>query len=162
LTDLILYGPRIPVCFINLTTLPAMLRSLSSCRRLSRPGKCPSSRRRSAVCFLHWSRTWATVCRPSPQSHFGSIEQGALPLAEVLVWLQDFRVGAGVCRKVARPRASCCHCTCHLLWTTLRDHCFSVDFKECRIGGCCVLGPGGPLCLHPEASLAARSAASLP
>jgi hypothetical protein len=56
-------------------------------------------------------------------------------LLKCLCGCSTFGVGSGVCLKVARPLVSRCHCVCHLSLTTLRDHSFNLDFKECSTGG---------------------------
>jgi hypothetical protein len=85
---------------------------------------------------------------------------------DVQLCLYSSRTWATTCRpfvlKVARPLDFCRSCVCHLPRTTLRGLCFSVDFKECRTGGCRALDPGRLVCLNPVASLAVRSAALLP
>ncbi|KAF2416983.1 hypothetical protein EJ08DRAFT_708416, partial [Tothia fuscella] len=68
----ILCPRRIRVCSISLIAVVAKLREFRIARRLFRPGKRPSSSLRIFLYLRQYSRTWATVCRPSRQSYRGS------------------------------------------------------------------------------------------
>ncbi|KAH7124276.1 hypothetical protein EDB81DRAFT_812318 [Dactylonectria macrodidyma] len=83
-------------------------------------------------------------------------------LLKCLCGCSTFGVDSSMCLKVIQTLVSYYHYVCHLSLITLCDNSFNVDFKECSTGGYYALSPGGPLCLHPVASLAARSAVSLP
>ncbi|KAI0970398.1 hypothetical protein F4678DRAFT_436685 [Xylaria arbuscula] len=63
---------------MNLMALMAILRLFKTTRRFPRPGIRPSSWFRRSLNRRHWNSTWSTVCRPSPQLHFGSVISGTL------------------------------------------------------------------------------------
>ncbi|KAI3328251.1 hypothetical protein F4824DRAFT_154866 [Ustulina deusta] len=72
--------PRTRVCSENLMALTAVLRLFKTARRSPRPSIRPSSWFRRSLNCRHWNSTWSTVCRLSPQLHFGSVMSGTLRL----------------------------------------------------------------------------------
>jgi hypothetical protein len=71
-------------------------------------------------------------------------------------------VGLGVYLWVNRPFISFCQSDAYLLFASLYIQVLRVAFNVNSSLGGSALGPGFPDFLHPVASLAARSAASLP
>ncbi|EUC27474.1 hypothetical protein COCCADRAFT_111597, partial [Bipolaris zeicola 26-R-13] len=139
---------------------------------------------RRSLYLLQRRRTWATVCRLSPQLQRGSVMVGtcrlkrkslrpifsvrsctnsALSLLLSLSWsCSTFLVGVGVCLYVARPLLSSLHALIQALSACVLHHLLSVVLS----GYNCEGGFAGswlrPSSLHPVASLAAWSAASFP
>lgn len=176
--------PRIRACSINLIALAARLRVFRIARRLFRPGNRPSSFLRMSLSLGHFRRTWATVCRLSPQSHLESMMPGTCrlkrkslsPIFSVLICTRSallpslrslwscstFFMGLGVYPCVALPFVSAFQLASHCLPTVLRHHVLSVARSGYSSDGGSAFKPSSPSFLHPVASLAAWSAASFP
>jgi hypothetical protein len=176
--------PRICVCSIYSMALVASRGVLRMVLRLCRPERLAKMRFRRSLCWLQWRRTWATVCRLSPQLQPGLVMSGTCrlkrkslrPIFSVrscassalsrllsLSWsCSTFLVGTGVCLYVARPFFSSLHALTHALSACVLHHLLSVVLSGYSCGGgsagCCLR----PSSLHPVASLAAWSAASFP
>jgi hypothetical protein len=71
-------------------------------------------------------------------------------------------IGSNVYFRVNRPFVSFCHSNAHLLFAFLYIQILRVAFSVNSSSGVFAFGPGFPDFLHPVASLAALSAASLP
>jgi hypothetical protein len=71
-------------------------------------------------------------------------------------------VGSGIYFRVNRPFVSFCHSNAYLLFAFLCIQVLKVAFSVNSSSGMFAFGPGFPDFLHPVASLAALSAASLP